>query len=644
MNPTERRYSFPVRPEHLETLDSYGTRVLEANFETSTHQRIHIRHYQGQHAHSSNHQAWLGVLQHKTERDLTRLTAPPQLLHPDGTQCANCLRGINERHACIDCTHGAHVAQWAHFNGNVCLRHQRWVGPGTDSREQLLGGPDLIGAELAFRKLRRRNRIDATLYLAIRHALTGNTTPDPTDAFVYPALIQLLALLTSVAFSAQLFNPNQTYAQAFAILNDAVRNIVHAEHHAIARRVWLYLRPSFLAVREHLNTGQPFRRTTEHDFPLRNTVVGAFTPPTRPLEPFNRYLAVTDDLAISDTSVLGVLGHREAAPPVSDRTAPVTAVICRNGHRFSAKTAMLLTNVKTGTEDCPYCERREVVPGETSMAMTNPGMAQWFHPTANTPDTPDTVFGHLNQKKAWRCRDGHDFKASPLNMSNPATGGCPTCQGDILVPGVNCLPSKFPAIAAEWHPTRNYKNVDEVAFGSNQTVWWLCSEGHEFRETVANRTRGKNCTTCKTNAFKRLTIAQARQDWATQWHPTRNLPNTPETITVGSSEPIEWVCDSGHNFRQTPELRGRGYGCQSCSRNKVTPGVNDAATRYPETCSEWHPVLNGSVQPCNILPGATKYWWKCKTAGHEYQQSIPNRALSHGCKECSPKDRIGRKK
>ena len=88
------------------------------------------------------------------------------------------------------------------------------------------------------------------------------------------------------------------------------------------------------------------------------------------------------------------------------------------------------------------------------------------------------------------------------------------CLNRTIVLGVNCLPSKYPEIAREWHPTRNvFKKVDEVAAGSNFKAWWLCSKAnHEFQMTVGDRTRGKNCSQCKTDAFLARSIECARPD------------------------------------------------------------------------------------------------------------------------------------
>jgi hypothetical protein len=71
----------------------------------------------------------------------------------------------------------------------------------------------------------------------------------------------------------------------------------------------------------------------------------------------------------------------------------------------------------------------------------------------------------------------------------------------------NCLATKFPKLAAEFHPT---KNVDgqtgrvltaaDVIAGSKVVVWWQCSKdsGHEWSTPVVHRTANRTgCPWCR---------------------------------------------------------------------------------------------------------------------------------------------------
>lgn len=58
-----------------------------------------------------------------------------------------------------------------------------------------------------------------------------------------------------------------------------------------------------------------------------------------------------------------------------------------------------------------------------------------------------------------------------------------------------------PDLAAEWHPKKNTKGVDQVTLGSEYKAWWVCREDdshpawHERVEKRALKGRG-GCPAC----------------------------------------------------------------------------------------------------------------------------------------------------
>jgi hypothetical protein len=75
--------------------------------------------------------------------------------------------------------------------------------------------------------------------------------------------------------------------------------------------------------------------------------------------------------------------------------------------------------------------------------------------------------------------------------------GCPYCRG-LKVSLSNCLATKNPELAKEWHSTKNgnFTPYDVVA-GSNKKVWWKCSTCyHEWNADVSSRNLGNNCPKC----------------------------------------------------------------------------------------------------------------------------------------------------
>jgi len=59
------------------------------------------------------------------------------------------------------------------------------------------------------------------------------------------------------------------------------------------------------------------------------------------------------------------------------------------------------------------------------------------------------------------------------------------------------LAVKFPEVAAQWHPTKNGElTPGYVTSKSNNKVWWICENGHEWEAAVGSRTKGSDCAEC----------------------------------------------------------------------------------------------------------------------------------------------------
>ena len=112
-----------------------------------------------------------------------------------------------------------------------------------------------------------------------------------------------------------------------------------------------------------------------------------------------------------------------------------------------------------------------------------------------------------NKKFKWVCSNDHEW----FTIVNSRTGqkrGCPYCSG-IYVSNENSLKSWCLSnglwgqqLMSEWTGEctdgKHYK-IDEVARASEKRFKWICSKGHEWYSTAANRTSHKTgCPYCNT--------------------------------------------------------------------------------------------------------------------------------------------------
>ena len=204
------------------------------------------------------------------------------------------------------------------------------------------------------------------------------------------------------------------------------------------------------------------------------------------------------------------------------------------------------------------------------------------------------------------------------------------------------LADLYPAVAAEWHSSKNDRSASEFYPGSHAKVWWVCRKGHEWQTVIKNRSRGSGCPVCSN---KRVLagvndLATVRPDLAAEWHPSKNGDLASSDVTHSSMRKVWWQCHLGHEWQATVNNRERGRGCGVCGGRRVLAGFNDLATVEPVIASEWHPTRNGSLSPEDVLPGSNKrVWWKCDLGSdHEWEATISNRttpSVRSGCAVCA---------
>lgn len=153
---------------------------------------------------------------------------------------------------------------------------------------------------------------------------------------------------------------------------------------------------------------------------------------------------------------------------------------------------------------CPFCSGRRVSV-TNSVRTLMPTAVQMWHSVRNGDLTPDDVLAGSGEPIWWKCPEGpdHEWTCAPVVLKRSLgtkNRGCPFCAGN-RASVTNSL-SNHPHLAAEVHPIRNGNlEPDDIPAGTATKIWWQCSRGsaHEWRASVVNRVRGRNCPFCKTS-------------------------------------------------------------------------------------------------------------------------------------------------
>lgn len=198
--------------------------------------------------------------------------------------------------------------------------------------------------------------------------------------------------------------------------------------------------------------------------------------------------------------------------------------LCELGHSWEA-----VISSRTKGNGCPYCANRIVLPGFNDLATLYPELAKQWHPTKNESLGPHQILAKSTLKVWWRCTDhpDHEWQAPPSNRIRGT--GCPFCANRIVLRGFNDLASRYPELAAQWHPSRNGElTPDQIVFSTKKAVWWQCKTNpqHTWSAAPAARIHGKTgCPVCKGRKVVAGSndLRSLRPDLIAQWDTEKNV-------------------------------------------------------------------------------------------------------------------------
>lgn len=221
------------------------------------------------------------------------------------------------------------------------------------------------------------------------------------------------------------------------------------------------------------------------------------------------------------------------------------------------------------------------------LSERRPELAQQWHPTKNKEHQLDMFPGNSTFVAWWQCARKHEWPAT-IKSRYSKHSGCRRCSLAKVERNHRSFSDRrlsliSPDIAATWHPTKNDPlTPDDVTYSSRQRIWWQCPirPSHVWDTTVNNRQRS-GCPFCAGVLIRETDprikyeapLSETHPTLAHEWHPTRNLPLTPEQVTAGSKRKIWWQCpvDRTHHWQMSLNYRVRAGGqCADCRRIRKT--------------------------------------------------------------------------
>ena len=376
---------------------------------------------------------------------------------------------------------------------------------------------------------------------------------------------------------------------------------------------------------------------------------------------------------------------------------------CLNGHpSYQARVANRIYK----KEGCPVCSGRKLLAGYNDLETVNPFLASQWDYERNYPKTPKEVFPKEGKKYWWICPicgnsysalvsnraagKAHD-KCSKKGTSFPeqaiyfyvkkcfpdAVSRC-TSYGfelDIFIPSTNMAIEYDGVKYHEGQEKLDKDNKKDILCGTYGIILFrfrdpslpdtisairiTCSDKRESvgegicnllaqlspKNTIAVDPRRDYYEILDSALLikKNQSIVVTHPDIAVEWHPTKNLPLTPEKVTSGMGIDIWWVCSKcGEEYSSKMYSRKAGRGCPNCgkksratNRSLTAAKKNNFLMQYPTLAAEISLEDNPGLDITKLSVGtATPVIWKCLKGHPSYPASVNHRIHGTGCPIC----------
>lgn len=278
---------------------------------------------------------------------------------------------------------------------------------------------------------------------------------------------------------------------------------------------------------------------------------------------------------------------------------------CTKGHSYE-----LSVRDRVGLRrGCPVCSGTMIVPGINDFATKYPELAKEWHPTLNGTVKPSEIAPKSNKKFFWICEKGHTYDAGAYNRTMGQ--GCPFCANRRLLVGFNDLKTRCPEAAEDWDYEQNEKSPSEYSPQSNKYAYWICSKcGYHYRSKISNRANGRNCACCSNKVVVSgiNDLATTHPQLAKEWHPSKNMPLTPDQVTYGKGKKVWWVCPNGHEYPATILHRASGgTNCPICNSGRQTSFAEQAVYYYvkkvfPDAISRYTDIFDKGMELDIYIP------------------------------------------
>ncbi len=306
---------------------------------------------------------------------------------------------------------------------------------------------------------------------------------------------------------------------------------------------------------------------------------------------------------------------------------------CSQGHSYQQRVSG-----KTSGMGCPICSHQQLSE-ENCLAVTNPEIANEWHPTKNGGLTPYDVMPSAHKKVWWLCPYGHEYQT--VIYARQRTG-CPICDSEKR--------TSFPEQAIQYYLSKLFVTESRSDVGGFEADVFCPSikiaieyDGEYYHFGEANDAREK-----RKNQFfieQGITLFRVKETKKNIRFDCHKVEYGYE-INVQYSQDYEFVEDvlsaiidilnSQLKAEYSLDLDIRRDKVEIINQYAQIKDSNSFLIQKPLGAKKWDYEKNGDID-LRLLPKTSKkkYWWKCPTCGNEWYGSLDCIVNSLTCNKCS---------
>ncbi|MBE6140105.1 MAG: hypothetical protein E7172_00985 [Firmicutes bacterium] len=187
-------------------------------------------------------------------------------------------------------------------------------------------------------------------------------------------------------------------------------------------------------------------------------------------------------------------------------------------------------------------------------------------------------------------------------------------------------------------------NLEKLTIGSHNKVWWICLNGHSFKQEIRSKAKGIGCPICNNKLVLKgyNDLATTNSKLLIEWNYEKNnlIGITPYNITKGAEKKVWWICNKcNQSYECFAYSKKENVGCPYCSSKIIKKGLNDIFTKKPNLEKSWDYNKN-NINPYTLsISSHKKVWWICNKCNKSFSRKISDIDSDVVlCKECSISD------